>query len=64
MKVTVNGKVAGSGLPHDAVLVLPPGFPRERIIATLEDAGIYVGSEWRDGTGTTTVLIPNPERQP
>ena len=73
-KVTVNGKVVASGLPNDAVLVVPPGFPLERLLGIIVDghlheAGAYsapfhLGSEWLDGTGTITVTIPDPGQQP
>lgn len=56
----MNGKVIASKLPNDAVLILPHNFPK-RIYEVLEDAGFYIGSEFRDGTGTTALTFPNPD---
>ena len=74
-KVTVNGRVVGSKLPHDAVLVAGPDFPLGRLTDIITDGHVHepgayaagpfhLGSEWTDGTGTTVALIPNPGRQP
>lgn len=60
-EVTVNGKVAGANR-NDAVLVFGPEFPRELIDRIREV--IEVGSEWRDGTGTTTLTIAPEEKRP
>jgi hypothetical protein len=50
-EVTVNGKVVGAMHGELAVIVLPRAAPLPDWLRLAAD------SIWRDGTGTTTVLI-------